>query len=117
MRDEVRDEDVDNARGALAADMDAAWHGFRRWAKRASQDNTTGAEWWIQEGRRIAGRLDARFWNQSRGAWRKWAMEACEAGAKLAHRWTKPSVGYKLASEALTPQGAADATLADWRKI
>ena len=44
-------------------------------------------------------------------------MDACEAGAKLAHRWTKTIQGQSMSKHAHTPQSAADDTLRDWRSI
>ena len=44
-------------------------------------------------------------------------MAACEAGGKQAHRWTKPPSGVSLGDSALSWQGVADSTLAEWQLV
>ena len=112
------DEDgMSTARGKLQQDIEATLAAYRRWTRKVTPQCVDRSGWWIAEGHRLAERLDRVHWRHACKSWRACAADACEAGGKLAHRWTKPPVGIKLYSKALSPQGLVEDTLKEWRGI
>ena len=76
--------------GVESQEVAMAFTSLRGWLRRLSPGCWPGeAEFWASKAAGIADKLDSAHWSLSSRESRRWAQQACKAGAKLAHRWAR----------------------------